>query len=112
MNQAAYATRAYRAAARHRNPREQEAEVFRLVTARLRDAKDKDPVSRVRAICDNRRLWSAVMDLSRDPANGLPAELRAGLVSIAIAVRRELDKNDPDFEVLISINESIAAGLG
>ncbi len=109
---AAQASRAYRAAASHRSLREQEAEVFRLVNARLRTARDKDVLTRVKAICDNRRLWGAVMDLARDPTNALPAPLKASLVSVALAVRREMDAGDPDLDMLISINEAIAAGLG
>jgi flagellar biosynthesis regulator FlaF len=112
MSNAAYAARAYRAAARHRNLRQQEAEVFRLVNARLREAKRKNVMACVKAVCDNRRLWGVVLDLTRDPANALPVELRASLVSVALAVRREMDKQDPDFDMLIAINESIAEGLG
>jgi flagellar protein FlaF len=112
MSQTAYATKAYQAVVSRRNPREQEAELFRQVSAQLREARDKDPMTRVKAICDNRRLWSLVMDLARDPANALPVELRASLVSLAIAVRREFDKEDPDFDWMISINEAIAGGLG
>jgi flagellar biosynthesis regulator FlaF len=112
MSNAAHAVRAYRAAARHRSLRQQESEVFRLVNARLRAAKAKNLMACVKAICDNRRLWGVVLDLARDPANALPIELRASLVSVALAVRREMDKDDPDFDVLIAINESIAEGLG
>jgi flagellar biosynthesis regulator FlaF len=111
MSQTAYATRAYQAVVSRRDPREQEAELFRLINVQLREARDKDPLARVAAICDNRRLWALVLDLARDPANALPAELRGGLVSVAMAVRRELDKDNPDFDWMMSINESIAAGL-
>jgi flagellar biosynthesis regulator FlaF len=52
------------------------------------------------------------MDLARDPTNALPAPLKASLVSVALAVRREMDAGDPDLDMLISINEAIAAGLG
>ncbi len=86
--------------------------MFRLVNARLREARDKSPSARVRAICDNRRLWTVVMDLVKDPANGLPEGTRAALVSVAISVKRVMDAGDPDFDWLVSINDAIAAGLG
>ena len=108
MNQAA---RAYQAAATHRTQREQEADVFRRATGALQTARDADPIQRVRALADNRRLWLTVGDLMRDPLNALPAELRAGIVSVGLAVQREMDRDSPDFDFLIAVNESIAAGL-
>jgi len=47
----------------------------------------------------------------RDPLNPLPAELRASIVSVGLAVQREMDNDSPDFDFLIEINENIAAGL-
>jgi flagellar biosynthesis regulator FlaF len=52
-----------------------------------------------------------VIDLMRDPENGLPAELRASIVSVGIAVQREMQQDAPDFDFLIGVNEDIAAGL-
>ena len=108
MNQA---TRAYEAAATHRTDREQEADVFRRATGALKTARDADSLQRVRAIADNRRLWLTVTDLMRDSSNALPVELRAGIVSVGIAVQREMDLDAPDFDFLIAVNENIAAGL-
>jgi flagellar protein FlaF len=108
MNQA---RRAYEAAATHRTERDQEADVFRRATGALKAARDADPLQRVRALADNRRLWLTVTDLMRDPLNALPAELRAGIVSVGFVVQREMDRDSPDFDFLISINENIAAGL-
>ena len=105
------ATRAYEAAGTHRTQREQEADVFRRATGALKTARDAEPLQRVRAIADNRRLWLAVTDLLRDPSNALPVELRAGIVSVGLAVQREMDRDSPDFEFLIAVNENIAAGL-
>ena len=105
------AVRAYQASARHRNVREQEAEVFVRINAVLRDAQRSDDLARVRAIADNDRLWTTTMDLMRDPTNGLPLPLRASIVSVGMAVRREGALERPDFEFLIGINEQIAAGL-
>jgi flagellar biosynthesis regulator FlaF len=105
------ATRAYAAAATHRTQREQEADVFRRATGALKTARDADPLKRVRAIADNRLLWMTVADLMRDPVNALPVELRASIVSVGLAVQREMDQDTPDFDFLIAVNENIAAGL-
>jgi len=107
-----HAARAYAAAATFRNPREQEADVFRRVNAALRSAREKGGmIARVRALADNDRLWLAVLGLVRDPANALPPELRASIVSVGLAVQREMQRDDPDFEFLISINDNVANGL-
>jgi flagellar protein FlaF len=105
------ATRAYEAAATHRTQREQEADVFRRATGALKTARDADSLKRVRAIADNRLLWMMVADLMRDPVNALPTELRASIVSVGLAVQREMDRESPDFDFLIAVNENIAAGL-
>jgi flagellar biosynthesis regulator FlaF len=47
----------------------------------------------------------------QDPANALPAPLRASIVSVGLAVQREMDKAPPDFDFLIAVNEDFAAGL-
>ncbi len=103
------ATQAYAASATHRSLRDQEADVFRRVNGALRGATGA--VARVRALADNRRLWGTVIDLLRDPENQLPVELRAAIVSLGVTVQREMDQALPDFEFLISINNSIVAGL-
>jgi flagellar biosynthesis regulator FlaF len=103
--------RAYQAAATHRSQREQEADVFRRASGALKASRDAGPIRRVQAIADNRRLWLTVADLMRDPGNPLPPELRGSIVSVGIAVQREMDRDTPDFDFLIAINENIAAGL-
>jgi len=47
----------------------------------------------------------------QDPANALPASLRASLVSVGLSVQREMEQPSPDFGFLIAVNENIAAGL-
>ena len=105
------ATRAYAAAATHRSQREQEADVFRRASGALKAARRANPIQRVQAIADNRRLWITVAGLMRDPLNALPEDLRASIVSVGMAVQREMDQESPDFDFLIGINENIAAGL-
>jgi flagellar biosynthesis regulator FlaF len=108
MNQAVLA---YQAAATHRSPREQEADVFRRAIGALRAAQDGNALQSVRALADNRRLWMAVNDLMRDPANNLPQELRGAILSVGLAVEREMDRDVPDLNFLISVNENFAEGL-
>jgi flagellar biosynthesis regulator FlaF len=105
------ATQAYQASAAHRSMRAQEADIFRRAIGALRAARDADPIARVRALADNRRVWIAVVDLVRDPENRLPQDLRAAIASVGIAVQREMDRDKPDFDFLISVNENMAAGL-
>ena len=108
MNSAA---RAYAAASVNRTTRQQEADVFRLIIARLQASRQAGPIAQVRALADNRRLWMAVSDLVRDTNNGLPAATRAGLISIGLTVQREMDADVPNFDFLITINKNIADGL-
>ncbi len=102
--------RAYQSAAGHRNPREQEADVFRHVIGVLRAAK-ADPRRRGGAVADNCRLWLMVGDVMRDPANAMPPPLRAQIVSVGQALQREMALPEPDLDFLIAVNENIAAGL-
>jgi flagellar biosynthesis activator protein FlaF len=105
------AVRAYAASAAHRSPRDQEAEVFRRASAALRRGRGANPVVQVRALADNTRLWTTVIGLMQDPDNALPAPLRASIVSVGMAVQREMQRDAPDFDFLIEVNEDIAAGL-
>lgn len=108
MNQA---MKAYAASAAHRSPRAQEADVFHRATAALRKSRDSNPIVQVRALADNTRLWTTVIDLMQDPQNALPATLRASIVSVGLAVQREMQRDAPDLDFLIGVNEDIAAGL-
>ena len=85
--------------------------MFRRATGALRGSVGCATLDRVRALADNRRLWHTVVNLMQDPANALPQNLRAGIVSLGIAVQREMDSAAPDFSFLIAVNESVTAGL-
>ena len=111
MNTNVAASAAYQLATTHRGWREQEADIFRRTVGALRAARGGDLMARVRALADNRRLWTSVIDVVRDPANTLPTPLRASIVSLGLAVHREIDGVSPDLEFLISVNEQMAAGL-
>jgi flagellar biosynthesis regulator FlaF len=105
------AFQAYRATANRRSQRDREAEVFLQVTAGLRAARDGTEIRQVRALADNRRLWTTVNDLMTDPTNALAPQLRASILSIALTVHQVMDQDKPDFDFLITINDNIAAGL-
>ncbi len=105
------AANAYQRASTFRNPRRQEAELFRLVNAGLRKAKPSDSVATAKALADNDLLWIVVMDLLRDPANALPLETRAAILSVGHAARREMVSPSPDLAFLAGLNEQIAIGL-
>jgi flagellar biosynthesis regulator FlaF len=105
------ASRAYASALVNRTVRQQEADIFRLVIARLQAARQSSAIDQVRALADNRRLWTTVSDLLRDGDNPLPPETRAGLISIGLTVQREMDSDEPNFDFLITINKQIAEGL-
>ena len=77
----------------------------------LRAAVGGDDAAHVRALADNRQLWTMVMDLVRDPANPLPALLRGQLMSVGLAVAREMDGAAPDLPFLMQVNNDVAAGL-
>jgi len=106
------AAQAYQASSAHRSLRVQEADVFRRVIGALRASRVADAVTRTRALADNRRLWMMVVDLVGDPANALPTDLRAAIASVGLSVQREMNRETPDFDFLIAVNENIAEGLG
>lgn len=100
------------------NPRDVEYRLLGKVTAELiavRDHEDAtDPSRKVRALMQNRDVWSALKVDLLDPGNALPKELRANLISLAIFIEREtfevLD-NRSDMETLIELNKTIMEGL-
>jgi len=111
MSSLKIAARAYGAATGSKSTREQEADLFRSVIARLQAGRMMGPSERVRVLADNRRLWITVIDLVADPTNTLPVKTRAGILSIGAAVQRELDAADPNFDFLITVNKHLAEGL-
>ena len=111
MQNARHAIQAYKAASRYRSQREQEADVFHHAIAALKGAKGAAQIKQVRALADNRRLWLTVSNLLRDPSNALPDALKASILSVGLTVQREMEREQPDFDFLININENLAAGL-
>ena len=111
MTAAQNAALAYKMASSHRSLRDQEADLFKRVNYVLSSAANGRKLDQVRAIADNSRLWTTLLDLLNDPDNALPMELRASIISVGRAVQREMQSNVPNFSFLIAINENMAAGL-
>ena len=111
MSSHAKASRAYAATQGLRSLRDQEADLFLRANAALRQSREAGPLPLVRALSDTGRLWSAVIDLVRDPENALPAPLKASIVSVGLAGQREVDRPAPDIDFLIAVNADLAAGL-
>ncbi len=106
-----HAARAYAAASANRSLRHQEADVFRRVNLALRRAHHGSEIARARAIADATRLWTAVVDLVRDPDNQLPPPLKGAIASVGLAVQRELRAAAPNLEFVVEVGENLAAGL-
>ncbi len=108
-------------------PRQIERRVFARITAELeRHAEEYDfsetYLDRIRilsgglrqALLENLKLWSALKFDLMSPGNALPAELRAGLLSIAIWVERQTAQvtgGENGVLDLIEVNHSILNGL-
>ena len=105
------------AAKRTENPRETEYRLFAQVTLALIEASRADVgdiSARIDALDWNRRVWSALGDDCASPGNGLPAPLRASIISLAIFVGRHTSKvirGQDQIETLIEINKMIMQGL-
>jgi hypothetical protein len=110
---AAAAFRAYGVAQSARPQREQEAEVFAILAARLRTAiRDGGPLSSIRAAADARRVFATVEAIVLDPVSTLPRDLRLSIASVSRRALREAEGEQPDLEFLASIADDFAAGLG
>jgi flagellar biosynthesis regulator FlaF len=107
-------TQANRGAAAYRrrlSTRQMEAEVFARANRAIREGRDGGPLARARAVADNRRLWDAVQASVMDPTNALPAELRASIAGVAMAVLRECGAEQPDLDFVAEMNDHFAAAL-
>jgi flagellar protein FlaF len=109
--------RAYQqAAARSESPRETEYRIFGQVTRALIDASmaPDDLVKRIDALDWNRRLWSTLAADCAQPANELPQEVRAQIISLSLWVGRHtraVVAREEDFAPLIDLNRTMMQGL-
>ena len=105
------------AAARVETPRETEYRLFAQVTLALVDASKLDPKDfdgRIGALDWNRRMWTVLAADCGAEGNQLPAELRAGIISLSIWVNKytsEVIRGEEDIQDLIDVNRMIMQGL-
>jgi flagellar protein FlaF len=98
------------------NPRQIEIRIFEQVTADLEAAEQPDVAfpKRIAAIHRNRQLWLTLTCDLADDRNGLPEQLRARLISIALWVfgeTRRLTTEGASLANLVAVNRSIMNGL-
>ena len=97
--------------------RARERQAMDRMIAMLRAAEEKGPGSRerVEALFYLRRLWTIFLNDLNDPANELPEQLRAGIISIGIWMMKEIDRvcggQTNDLTAMIEINALIRDGL-
>ena len=104
-------------AQRAENPRETEYRLFGQVTRALMEADklpEDDIPGRIDALDWNRRLWSTLATDCASPDNGMPAPLRASIISLSLWVSRHTSavmRREEEIEPLIEINRMIMQGL-
>lgn len=100
-----------------RTARGMEFELFARVTRRLKQATDAGAAqfpALAEAIYDNRKLWTVLAADVADPANNLPAELRARLFYLNEFTQshsRKILSGQGSADVLVDINTAIMRGL-
>lgn len=109
------------------SPRQIERRVFVRVTGELDKQSSTFDMAPTRAervdllaqglrvhLADNLKLWSTIkFDLSQ-PENGLPPQLKAGLISLALFIERQTAQvigGEPGLGALVQINQSLISGL-
>ena len=101
----------------HQTLRAREQAAMDRVIEMLRAAQEKGPQSRelLDALFYLRRLWMIFIDDLNDPNNELPAQLRAGIISIGVWMMKEIDRVrgglTSDLTPMIEINVLIRNGL-
>jgi flagellar protein FlaF len=105
------------AATRTESPRELEYRLFAQVTLALMEAAKADAAEfgpRLEALDWNRRVWTVLADDCAGASNGLPAPLRASIISLAMWVSRHTSaviRRQEEIEPLIEVNRLIMQGL-
>ena len=101
----------------HQTLRAREQAAMDRVIEMLRAAQEKGPQSHelIDALFYLRRLWMIFIDDLNDPNNELPAQLRAGIISIGVWMMKEIDRVrgglTSDLTPMIEINVLIRNGL-
>ncbi len=105
------------ATARAESPRAAEYRLFGQVTYALlaaAESPEDDVKTRHEALDWNRRVWSALASDCAVEGNGLPAEVRAHIISLSLWVSKHTSaviRQEDDIEPLIEINRIIMQGL-
>jgi flagellar protein FlaF len=105
------------ATARAESPRDIEYRLFGQVTRALIAAAElpvTDIAGRMDALDWNRRMWSVLAADCASEGNQLPAQLRAGIVSLSLWVNRHTSaimRNEAGFQPLIDVNKTMMQGL-
>ncbi len=106
-----------KAAQRAENPRDTEYRLFGEVTRALMQAAEADASqlqTRIDALDWNRRMWSALAADCAAPANTLPVEVRAQIISLSLWVSRHSSavmRREEEIQPLIEVNRIIMQGL-
>lgn len=98
------------------DPRQSEYRLFTEVTRALMDARDNGDKGQgfFSALDWNRRMWSTLSTDCGIEGNGLPDQLRAGIISLSIWVSKHssaVAKGEESIEDLIKINRTVMEGL-
>lgn len=103
---------------RNLTPREVEAMAFTKAALLLEEAKGKSKNidEYAKALRFNHLLWTIIQADLTDPANQLPDEIKANVMSLSIFVDKQTTKalrsSEPrELDILITINRNLAAGL-
>lgn len=94
------------------SPREIELRAFRYVNGLLTRAVA--PAERANALHKTHRLWALLMDDLARPGNGLPADLRARLLSLGLWAQREALArlgDDGSLQPLVALHRDMIEGL-
>lgn len=99
-----------------RSPRATEYQLFGQVTHSLINVKDKEKRDQefIKALDWNRRMWSTLSADCGAAGNGLPDQLRAQIISLALFVSRyttQVMSGTEDIDTLIDINRTVMEGL-
>jgi flagellar biosynthesis regulator FlaF len=98
------------------SPRDLEIRTISHITHQLAEANvpDVDPMTRVRALNGNIRLWTLLVEYLSDPANALPAPIKASYISLGLFARRAslaALSTTTDLSTLIRINTDVLDAL-
>jgi flagellar protein FlaF len=103
---------------RNLTPREIEAMAFTKAALLLEEAKGKahSVEEFAKALRFNHLLWTIIQADLTEPANQLPPEIKANVMSLSIFVDKQTTKamrssQPTDLDILITINRNLAAGL-